>query len=225
MRLADREGLSRNEILSALPETDLDRLWSHLELVRIDVGDHLANPSRPVEYIYFIEKGFASIMVGSAKSQMEVALIGREGMVGLPVVLGAAYAHHHCYAQVSGVAQRMTAQNLRFAMEQIPALKRQALLYAHAYNAQLAHAAFVNGRCSVGERLAGWLLMAQDRLDDNEIPLTQEFFAAMLGVRRATVTVALQKLTEQKMIEHRRALVIILNRRKLIATAKEAYAG
>ncbi|MGO4705699.1 Crp/Fnr family transcriptional regulator [Microvirga sp. 2MCAF38] len=223
MRLPDREALSRNQILSAIPEADLERLWSHFELVRLAVGDNLARPSTRTDYVYFIEKGFASVMAGSPRSQMEVALIGREGMVGLPLVLGASHAHHDCFVQVAGVAQRMAAENLLFAIERIPALRQQILLYTRSFISQLEQAAFANGRCSIGERLARWLLMAQDRLDEDEIPLTQEFFALTLGVRRASVTVALHKFSDAKFIQHRRAVVEILDRSKLIEIAGEAY--
>src|SRR4030095_1660525 len=170
--------------------------------------------------VYFIERGFASVVANGTGRSIEVGLIGGEGMTGLAVVMGTDRSPHDTFMQVAGGGQRISSAKLRGAMEQSPALHRSFLRYGHAFVVQTAQTALANGRSKIEERLARWLLMAQDRLGGDEVPLTHEFLSVMLGVRRPGVTVALNLLEKQGLIRRMRGGVAILNRTALRKISK-----
>jgi CRP-like cAMP-binding protein len=183
----------------------------------------LENRTKTIEHVYFIERGFASVVANGSGRAIEVGLIGREGMTGLAVVMGTDRTPHDTYMQAAGNGQRISSAKLRSAMEQSPALHRFFLLYGHAFVVQTAQTALVNGRSKIEERLARWLLMAHDRLDDDTMPLTHEFLSVMLGVRRPGVTVALDTLEKGGLIRATRGAVTILNRTGLKKISNRAY--
>jgi CRP-like cAMP-binding protein len=152
-----------------------------------------------------------------------VGLIGCEGMTGLSIVLGNDRSPHETFIQVAGEGKRIAADKLRAAMQKSRSLERAGLKCAHEFMIQTANTALSNGTASLEERLARWLLMANDRLEGNEIPLTHEFLSLMLGVRRAGVTVALNYLEKRGVIELARGQIIILDREGLIASANGSY--
>ena len=157
------------------------------------------NHKSSLVHSYFIERGIASIVAGNSHKRLEVGLIGPEGMTGLPIVLGNDRSPHENYIQVAGVGSRIPADKLREAMQQSRSLEK------------------------LEERLARWLLMANDRLDSNEIPLTHEFLSLMLGVRRAGVTIALHYLEQRGVIQLSRGQIVILDRDGLKASANGTY--
>ena len=146
-----------------------------------------------------------------------------EGMTGLPVVLGNDRSPNETFIQVEGTGSRIAADDLRQAMRKSAFLTRVLLNFVNAFMIQTAHTALSNGTASIEQRLARWLLMAQDRLDGNEVPLTHEFLSLMLGVRRAGVTGALNQLDRKGVIRLSRGRIEIVDREGLIGSANGTY--
>jgi CRP-like cAMP-binding protein len=203
---------SPNRLLARLSPDDFGLLQPHLEAVDLPVRKPLESRNKAIEYVYFIEHGFASVVANGTGRAIEVGLIGREGMTGLAVVMGTDRTPHDTFIQAAGDGQRILSDKLRSAIEQSPSLHRSFLLYGHAFMVQSGQTALANGRSKLEERLARWLLMAQDRLDGDEVPLTHEFLSVMLGVRRPGVTVTLDLLEKKNLIRAKRGVVAILNR-------------
>ena len=152
----------------------------------------MERPNRRIETVYFMEAGIASVVaVQPDDTRVEVGLIGREGMSGIAVVLGGNQSPHSTYIQVAGQGQRIAAKELRKAMDASESLSRLLLSFVQVFMVQTAHTAIANARSHIDQRLARWILMAHDRTGDETLPLTHEFLALMLGVRRAGVTEAL----------------------------------
>jgi CRP-like cAMP-binding protein len=217
-------GRTSNHILARLSREDFALLEPHLEAVNLPLRKPLEGRRRRVDQVYFIESGFASVVAnGTNKPSIEVGIIGREGMTGLSVVLGIGKAQHETYIQAPGTALRMAADQLREADGRCIAFHRSMLRYAHAFLAQATATALANGRSKLEERLARWLLMADDRLDDDELSLTHEFLGLMLGTHRPGVTVALQALEKAGLITTRRSKITIVNRRALEKSSNGTY--
>jgi CRP-like cAMP-binding protein len=214
---------SPNRILSRLPPDELGLLQPHLEAVDLPVRKPLENRNEAIEHVYFIEHGFASVVANGTGRSIEVGLIGREGLTGLAVIMGSDRSPHDTYMQVAGDGQRLPSAKLRRATAESPALHHSLLRYGHAFMVQTAQTALANGRSKVEQRLARWLLMANDRLDGDEVPLTHEFLSVMLGVRRPGVTVALNLLEKAGLIQTRRRAIAILDRTGLRKTSNGAY--
>lgn len=157
------------------------------------------------------------------RSGIEIGIIGREGVTGLAVIMATDRSPHETYMQVAGAGHRISAQALRNAMFQSRSLQQTLLRYAYAFGIQTAETAVANGRCSIEERLARWLLMALDRIDGVVVPLTHEFLATMLGVRRSGVSVALAALEAKNLVKPQRGLVLVSDRRGLEECANGAY--
>jgi CRP-like cAMP-binding protein len=218
-----KEPRTPNRLLSRLSADDFGLLQPHLDAVDLPVRKQLENRNKAIENVYFIERGFASVVANGTGRSIEVGLIGWEGMTGLAVVMGTDRSPHDTFMQVAGGGQRISSAKLRGAMEQSPALHRSFLRYGHAFVVQTAQTALANGRSKIEERLARWLLMAQDRLGGDEVPLTHEFLSVMLGVRRPGVTVALDMLEKEGLIRAKRGVVAILSRTELRKISNGAY--
>jgi CRP-like cAMP-binding protein len=220
---ASRSRIS-NGILSRLSREDFALLEPNLEAVDLPVRKSLEMRKRRIDQVYFIEAGFASVVAnGTSKPSIEVGIIGREGMTGLAIVLGNDRAQHATYIQVGGTGLRVSASNLRKAIDGSATLHRSMLHYAHAFLRQTTTTALANGRSKIEERLARWLLMADDRIDGEELPLTHEFLGLMLGTHRPGVTIALQALERKRLITTRRAGITILNRIALEKNSNGTY--
>jgi CRP-like cAMP-binding protein len=214
----------RNGLLAALPPDDFARLAPTLWPVRLDMKQVLHEPERPIEAVYFPEAGMVSLVARLEDGAgQEVGLVGREGVVGLAVALGAESVGTEALVQADGAALRVNADELRAAFEQSAALRTLLLRYAQVFLAQVTQTAACNGRHTVDERLARWLLMAHDRADGDEFVMTQEFMAMMLGVRRAGVSVAIGILQKAGVIGHAYGRVTILDRAGLEAASCECY--
>lgn len=211
-----------NLILSRISRDDLALLQPCLEPVDLPLRKVLAQANRPIKAVYFPESGFASVVVNTGKP-IEVGLIGREGMTGLPVVFGGDRNDNETYMQAAGQGRCMRANGLRNAIEKSRTLHNALLRYALAFLNQTTRTAVANGRSKIEERLARWLLMAQDRLGSPELPLTHEFLAMMLSVRRPGVTVAVQHLEREGVIAKRRGRIVICNREKLEKLSNGTY--
>src|SRR5438874_7159493 len=191
----------QNRLLSALSSADFRLLKPNLQTVTLEVRDALEEPNASIKAVYFPETGIASVVAsGSEGSQVEVGLIGRESMSGVTIVLGDHRSPHSVYTQVAGRAQCISTAKLRTAMQKSATIRPLFLKFVQAFMIQTAHTAISNARARLEERLARWILMADDRLDDHKLPLTHEFLSLMLGVRRAGVTEALQVLEGRGLI-------------------------
>ena len=211
-----------NRLLARLSRADYRLLEPHLEAVDLPVRMVLASRNKRVESVYFPETGFASV-VANGDHELEIGMIGREGMTGVSVIMGDdTRAPHQTYMQVAGQGQRLSAEQLREAIDASGSLLKALLLYAHSFMTQSTETALANGRHKIEERLSRWLLMAGDRVGD-EIPLTHEFLGVMLGVARPGVTLVLQELERRGWVSHRRGVVTILDRGGLIKNSNGAY--
>jgi CRP-like cAMP-binding protein len=215
---------SRNHLLNSLSASDRDLVQPHLEPITMALRHSVEERSKPIKQIYFVEEGIVSVVstAGDGK-EIEIGLIGREGMSGMFVLLGNHQSPYKSYAQVSGRAQRLSADNLRGAMDQSETLRPLFLKFVQAFTVQTAHTAVANARASVEERLARWSLMAHDRIDGDELPLTHEFLSMMLGVRRAGVTVAIQTLEDRALLKSGRGRITVLDRKGLEKIAGGYY--
>jgi len=215
---------TKNNVLSRLASADFALLKPHLVALDLPVLTQLETAYSRIEAVYFLESGFASVVAdGAGKRSIEVGIIGREGMTGLSLVLGGDRSPHATYIQVAGTGQRISASKLRLAMDQSVGLHRSLLRCAHAFLIQTTQTAVANGRSKNEERLARWLLMADDRIDGHELPLAHKFLAIMLGVHRPAVTVALQALERRGLIRAGREVIAITDRKGLVRMSNGAY--
>jgi CRP-like cAMP-binding protein len=218
--------MSPNRILSRLSRDDVKLLAPKLEQVELPTRKPLEAANRRIDHVYFIEAGFASVVAnGANKPSIEVGLIGREGMTGLAIVLGNDRAQHATYMQAAGRGQRMSASDLRNAIDQSVTLHRAMLRSADRFLRQTTTTALANGRSKIEERLARWLLMARDRLDSDQMPLTHEFLSLMLGTHRPGVTIALNELEKKNLVTHKRGVITIVDRKGLEKRSNGTYVG
>jgi CRP-like cAMP-binding protein len=217
-------GTITNRILSRLSPEDFRLLQPHLEPTKLPLGKALERRNRTIEHVYFIEHGLASVVADGTKGRtIEVGVIGWEGMTGLAVVLGTDRSPNETYMQLAGDALCMAAVNLRLRMQESASLHRTFMNYGHVFLIQAGQTALANGRGTIEERLARWLLMAHDRMDGDELPLTHEFLATMLGVRRPGVTVALKRLEKRGFIQTNRRAIEVIDREGLKKSSNGAY--
>jgi CRP-like cAMP-binding protein len=213
-----------NRILSRLSENDLALLRSFLTLVDLPLRKQLEGSRKRIDYVYFPESGIVSVVAnGGNKRSIEVGLIGREGMTGLAVVMGVDRSPHYTFVQVAGTALRIRADDLREAISKSATMHQRLLQYGHAFLMQTGYTAMANGRSKIEERLARWLLMAQDRIDGDTLPLTHEFLSIMLGVRRPGVTHALNLLERAGLVSANRGSITIIDREGLEESSNGAY--
>jgi CRP-like cAMP-binding protein len=215
---------SGNRLLSSLSKADFGLLLPDLEAVSLDLRKVLERPNKRIDDVYFPDAGFASVVAVQPKqTKVEVGLIGREGMTGLPVVLGNHKTPHETYIQAAGHGQRLSATKLRKAMAASSSLQSLLLKFVQAFMVQTAQTAISNARAKLNERLARWILMADDRIDGSRLPLTHEFLSLMLGVRRAGVTEALHALESEGLIRASRGEIIVRSRKGIERRAGGSY--
>jgi CRP-like cAMP-binding protein len=215
----------RNRILAALPDADLDQLLEQLEPVDLNTSVVLYEPGTAIARVYFVLTGVVSLVAALGQEQVvEVATIGDEGMVGLPVFLGAGPPTERATVQVAGQGLCMAADALRYTVAiQDGTLQVALQRYAQVMFTQLARNAACNQAHTVRQRCARWLLMTADRMHADSFNLTQEFLAQMLAVRRATVSEVASALAEDGCIQYRRGRITILDRDRLQANACDCY--
>ena len=153
-----------------------------------------------------------SVLADTTEGRIEVGIIGPEGRAGLPVVLGIDRSPHGYMVQAAGEALRITAQDLRTALRHSPSLQAGLLRYAHALMVQTAQTAYANAGFTIEARLARWILMTDDRLEREHLPVTHDFLSMMLGVRRPGVTIAVQNLESNRLIRAKRGHITVLDR-------------
>ncbi len=215
---------SSNRLLASLSARDFALLKPNLKSVTLGLRKQLEKPNKRIEAAFFPESGFASVVaVQSSGKQVEIGLIGREGMTGLPIVLGNHRSPHATYIQAAGKGLCIPEAELRKATRASQSLRDSLLKYVQAFGVQTTHTAINNAQSKMDVRLARWLLMAHDRIGSDTISLTHEFLSLMLAVRRAGVTDALNALRKQGLITYLRSRITICDRKGLERAAGEAY--
>jgi CRP-like cAMP-binding protein len=215
-----------NRILAGLSETDLALLAPALKEIDLPLRKMLEARGRRIDFVYFLESGLASMVAsGGTTHAIEIGLIGNDGMTGLPVLLAADRSPHETFIQSPGAGWRIAVADLRAAMEESADLRDRLLRFAYTLTVQMGYTALANGRYKLEERLARWLLMAQDRADGDDVILTHEFLAMMLGTRRPGITTAISLLEKAKIISSSRGKVTVLDRHALEETANGSYGG
>ena len=219
-----RPALFANQLLALLPNSEQQRLLPKLEPVALAFRAVLVRALAPLDYAYFPNHGVISIVSHMQDGTgIEVATIGREGMVGTTVMLGVNAIPAQAIVQVPGEALRMSAATLRAEVVRDCPLRQLLLLYQAAYLAQVSQGVACNGLHPVRQRCCRWLLMTHDRVHDDDFPMTHEFLAEMLGVRRSSVTEVLRPLQNKRLIRYSRGRITILDRSGLEAAACECY--
>ncbi|WP_298908265.1 Crp/Fnr family transcriptional regulator [uncultured Nostoc sp.] len=213
-----------NKLLAALPASDYQRLVPHLKFVSLEVPQMLYQAGEPITHVYFADKSMVSIVTTMEDgSTAEVGIVSNEGMVGIPVILGNKATTTTSFVQISGAGMQMNADVFRAEFNRGGAIQTLLLRYVQAIYSELSQTAACNRLHTLEERLARWLLTVSERLESEDFPLTQEFIAQMLGVRRSGVTVAASTLSRAGMISYHRGHINILNREDLEATSCECY--
>jgi CRP-like cAMP-binding protein len=214
----------KNRLLASLDAVCFAQLAPHLERVPLHRRTILQDHYHPIDDVYFIESGVASVYARTrADGPVEVAVVGRFGLVGVAALLGAVRSPHRSLVQVPGEALRIRAADLCAAMDASPPIRRHLLSYVNALLVQNAQAALCNGRHDVEKRLCRWLLLAADRLDQTIMPITHDMLAMNLGVRRAGVTQLLGLLQKTGVIAIRRGMCEIIDRPSLERRTCECY--
>ena len=217
--------VQRNRVLNAMSHSDLALLQPHLKHVPLKFRQHLQSSNSQIKNVYFPESGIASVVAAcdDERRHAEIAVVGREGMTGLAIVYGTDCSPCEIFIQVEGEGQCILAADLRQVIDKSGTMLKYFLRYAHVFGVQSRYTALVNARGKLEERLARWLLMSRDRVDDDEMLLTHEFIALMLGVRRAGVTGALQALESKGLIDTARGSITMKDREGLEESANGLY--
>jgi len=226
---ASTDGVGRshqNDILRALPRKERALLLSKSERRTFPARTVLAESGEPIVACYFVTSGVVSIIkVMSDGKSVEVGLTGKEGFVGLPIVVGYSTSPTRAIIQIEAKAYEIRARDLESILRNCPKLEESLHRYSQELSIQAAQVAACNRLHEVDERLARWLLMSQDRMGQSTFPLTQEFISHMLGTRRASVTVAAGILQKAGLITYTRGQVTIEDREGLESAACECYEG
>jgi len=214
-----------NRLLAALPAADYARILPSLTVVPLKLKAVLHKPGEPIQDVYFPGSGFCSMLtVLEDGGMVEIATVGREGMLGVSAVLDGTPATSFVMVQgESDTCYRMKVDPFRREIDRHGAFHELMTHYAHALFGFVAQSTACNAVHSVEQRLARWLLMARDRMDSNEFPLTQEFVSMMLGASRPTVTVVAGTLQKAALITYHRGRVTIVNPEQLEAASCECY--
>jgi CRP-like cAMP-binding protein len=220
----ERVNYPANRLLNILSADDRQLLTLHLKPVELKLRHTLEKANQPIEHVYFLEDGIASV-VGDSRTfgQIEIGIIGKEGVTGLHVILGSDRSPHETFMQVAGSALRIDAQKLRAAMDKSRTLHQLLLGYVQVFMIQTSQTAVANAAAVLTQRLARWLLMCEDRLNAKPMPLTHQFLAMMLGVQRSGVTIALGELENRELIQCKRGQIIILDRLALEKLTNGTY--
>ncbi len=213
-----------NRLLAALLEPEYQRLVPHLEHVSLPVGQVLHKRGESIEYVYFPHRAIVSLISSPEEgSKVEVGLVGNEGVVGIPNILGDNIAATTAVVQLADSGMRIKASLLKTEFGRGGVLQSLLLRYTQALYALTLQNAACNRLHHLEERLARWLLLVCDRIELNELRLTQEFISEMLGVRRAGVTEAANSLQQAGLIRYHRGKITILNRQELEAASCSCY--
>ncbi len=214
----------QNRLLSALSPADYKRLAPHMETVHLELKHVAFKPNEPIEYAYFPLTGIASMLtIMKGGKAVEVATVGNEGMVGLPLFLGVNTTPSQVFTQVPGDSIRIKAGMFQKEVGRQSGFAKMMQLYTQALMVQISQGMACNGIHSIEQRTARWLLMTHDRVAAQKFPLSQEFLGQMLGVRRAGVSEVASKLQKAGLIRYNRGVIEIMNRSGLEKASCECY--
>jgi len=215
----------QNRLLAALPEPEFQRLAPTLEAVALATGTALYESGRPQPHLYFPTSGIVSLLyLLEDGASTEIALTGREGVVGVSLFMGGGVTPSRAVVQIAGHAWRMRAAAMKRSFDRGEALQGLLLRFTQGLITQMTQTAVCNRHHAVDQQLCRWLLLMLDRLSSSEVLMTQELIANMLGVRREGVTEAAGKLQEESLIEYRRGRIRVLDRSRLEGRVCECYA-
>jgi CRP-like cAMP-binding protein len=213
-----------NCVLASIPARQYQRLREQLEPTELKFGQVLYEPGEPIRFVYFPLNCLISLLTAVDKRRtLEVGMVGNEGMAGMPFILGVGVSGVRALVQGQGQALRMASDRFRTEFDLNPALQQALFRYAHALMAQISQTAACNRFHSSQARLARWLLMTRDRVGSDDFPLTHEFLAHMLGLRRVGITQAASMLRRRKLIAYHRGMIQILNARGLERSCCSCY--
>ncbi len=214
----------RNDLLRLLPAADLVQLMPRLRRVQMASKDVLLRAEAPIADVYFPESGVISMIVMLRDGVgIEVGLIGPEGFLGLPALLGVTDSMLEGLVQVAGTALVLPAAAFQAALSEIPSLRGVLMRYVEAFHIMVSQSVACSSRHQIEQRLARWLLMTQDRVGGDRFPMTHQSLSNILGVRRPGVTLAMGALQRAGFIEHRRGQVLVCDRPGLEAACCECY--
>jgi CRP-like cAMP-binding protein len=214
----------QNHLLAALPEDESAHLLPHLELVQMPLGETVCEPGIQMRHVYFPTTAIVSLLyVMEDGASAEIAVVGNEGIVGVSLFMGGETTTSRAVVQSAGHAYRLKGQLLKDVFFRAGPMQRLLLRYTQALLTQMAQTAVCNRHHSVDQQLCRWLLLSLDRLPSNELTMTQELIANMLGVRREGVTEAAGKLQRAGLIHYSRGHITVLDRPGLEARVCECY--
>ena len=215
----------KNKILLAIPENEFRALRPHLEFIELSDHTILHEPHQPIDFVHFMNNGLISLVVVLSDGKtVEAGIIGHEGVVGIPAIANLSRSPLQEITQIPGSGVRMPAATFREVLSTTPQLHRRLEQYAVILGLQLAQTAACNRLHGVEQRLARWLLMAQDRVESEVLPITHDFLATMLGTDRPSVSLAAGALQRNGIIEYNRGTVRIVRRDDLRKVTCECYA-
>src|ERR1700692_2771786 len=212
-------------ILLSIPDDEYEAILPHLEFVDLPLRRSLHESPDGLEYGYFLNLGLASLVIETHDGRsVEVGIVGREGFVGVPLAAGLTMTPYRAFVQANGNGFRIKAEVLEVTLSSTPNLRHRLNQYAQAQGMRVAQLAACNRLHEIDQRLARWLLMCQDRIGSDLLPMTHEFFAQMLGTGRPSVSLAAAVLQRAGFIQYARGTVKITDRKGLEAAACECYA-
>lgn len=215
----------QNKLLAALPDQDYARIAPHLELVTMKLGQVLYEPGGHLDHIFFPITSIVSLLyVMEDGSSAEIAVVGNEGILGVSIFMGGDTTPSRAVVQSEGLGYRLASRRLKAEFNRFGAMMYLLLRYTQALITQMAQTAVCNRHHSVHQQLCRWLLMSLDRLSGDNLTMTQELIANMLGVRREGVTEAACKLRNEKIISYTRGHIQVLDRDRLEKSVCECYA-
>lgn len=213
-----------NRILAALPHTEFSRIQPHLENVELEKGKLVYLTGDRIRYVYFPVNGLLSLLSATETgSTVEVAMVGNEGIVGLPVILKKGKISYEVTVQISVNAFRIKAEVLQEEFDRAERLQEHMLRYTHVLMAQIAQLSICNRFHTIEKALSRWLLMAQDHVNADSLNLTQENISNALGVPRTAITMAAGNLQRSGLIRYSRGNIEILDRDALETKSCECY--
>jgi CRP-like cAMP-binding protein len=215
----------QNQLLAALHPAERERIYPHLQLVQMPLGKVVYEPSDVLLHVYFPTDSIVSLLyVMQDGGSAEISLVGNDGLIGVALFMGGESTASRAVVQSAGSAYRLTAKRLKTEFKKHGQLHQLLLRYTQALITQMAQTAVCNRLHSVDQQLCRWLLLSLDRLPTNQLSMTQEAMANMLGVRREGITIAAAKLQKMGLIRYSRGKVVVLDRPRLEQLCCECYA-
>jgi CRP-like cAMP-binding protein len=219
-----RQSVPENGLLATLPRSEYDRLRPNLVYLTVGVRDLLHEADTPIEHVFFPRSGVMSaLVVLTDEVESEIGMIGNEGMVGVPAVRAKDLSPHRVFCQVPGEVRRLPVAVFEAELRRAGSLRDAVDRYTQALFCMVAQCSACNLHHPIGERCARWLLMTHDRVSGDEFPITHELLSVMLGVRRASVTLAASALQGAGLVSYSRGRMTILDRPRLEGAACACY--